>query len=499
MIAESPDARVTAPPTPAPEHAQPARHLARGALAVLSTQPFTWAASLASVILVPRVLGADGLGRFSIAWAIGTFAGGIAATGLRTFVGRRVAAEPDSAGTYTWSAFAVSAGYFVVVAALVMAILALLRPAAVDLAIVALALSGAFLWTIQGIVTAVLMSTGRHIRYALTSASFSIVGTLGGLVALVAGAGAHGYGLGLLAGWAVMTGILVVGSGLPVTRSAVQVAYLREVLVGSVPFLGTNLALSVRGQTDVVITGLLLQPGIAGWLAAAYRITNVAVFIPSAIAAPLLPALTSVRAAPGRYASILGTSVTTTLLLIVPICGAIFSLAPVIPGLLGWPAELDHAVPLMRILAFQQVIVAVDMMLVTGYIALGRERTWLRVTLIGAVFNPVVNLAAIPVAQALTENGAIGAAIVEVATELLFMCAVLFLMPGGTLGRREVSAALRVVVCGLGLVGVATVLLPAGPLVAGAAGGLTYVGLAITLRLLRPQQLQMLRMALRRT
>lgn len=485
-----------APQEPAERH-QSAAHIARGAFASLSTQPFTWATSLASVVLVPRLLGADGLGRFSIAWTIGSMAGLVAAGGLRPFITRRVATQPESAATYAWAGFVVTAVSSVCMAALTLPVITLFADPAIDISLVAMALFGALLWSAQGIITGVLMSLGRHTRYALSSASFTIVGTSAGLTALLLGGGPHGYGLALLAGWSTMTVVLWYGSGLRITRSAVQPRLFREILFGGVPFMSANLALSVRGESDVVLTGLLLQPGVAGWLAAAYRIINITVFIPAALATPLLPALTQARGLPGRFRAILSGSLATTLLLVVPVSGTIFALAPIIPRVLGWPAELEHSVPLMRILAFQQVLIAVDMMLSIGLIALGLERKWLRVAIAGAVFNPALNLAAIPLAQLLTANGAVGAAIVEVVTETLFLGGALILMPRGMLGRPELANAGRVLICGLVFVGTVTALLPIGWILALGAGGVTYAVLAALLGLLRIRQLRDLRVALR--
>lgn len=473
------------------------RHMARGAFAVLSTQPFTWAASLASAVLVPRFLGADGLGRFAIAWTIASLAGLIASAGLPQFVGRKVATEPARAATYAWGGLVVVALSSLVVAIGVGGGIAALHVAAVDLELVAIGMVAAVTAAAQGIMTGVLMGVGRHVRYALTSASYALVGTGCGLGALLLGADARGYALALLSGWTGVTALLWLTSGLPFGRAALRPSLLRELFVGGFPFVGWNLALGIRGQTDVMITGLLLQPSVAGWLGAAYRIINFAVFIPTIIATPLLPALTRAKERPDRYRLILKESLATVLLLIVPVSAAIFVLAPFIPRLLGWPDELDHAIPLMMILAFQQTLVGVDFVLGVGLIALGLERKWLRVAVAGAVFNPLFNLAAIPIAQALTANGAIGAALVEVVTETLFLGGAIALMPKGILGGDMVKSAGRIVGCGAVFVAVATLLRPFGPFVSAGAGGLSYVVLAIAVGALRLEQIREVRLALR--
>ena len=246
-----------------------------------------------------------------------------------------------------------------------------------------------------------------------------------------------------------------------------------------------------------LLTGLLLQPSVAGWLAAAYRIINAVVFIPTVITTPLMPALSRARAFPHAYRALLGSSLAMVLLLTVPVSGMLLVLAPAIPGILGWPAGLEHSVPLLMILAFQQTLVAIDTVLGTSLIALRLEHSWLRVAVFGAIFNPGLNLLIIPLAQSLTGNGAIGAAGVEVTTELIFLACAVALTPRGLLGRDTLSVAARTVACGLVLVAAGTLLRPFGLILAVPAAGIAYMGAAVALGVLRPRQLRAVRLALR--
>lgn len=486
-----------APVETTPDDGHSARRMTRGAVAMLSTQPFTWAAAVVWAILVPRYLGADGAGRFSIAWTIAGIAGLVASAGLPSYVTRKVAHQPERAAEFAWGGLAAVAISSLGVALILLTTLQLVHSSSIDLEIVAIGIAAAMTAAAQGIMTSVLMGAGRHVRYAFTSASYAIVGTVACTSALVLGAGVTGYAAAMLAGWASVTVLLWATSGMRPTRAAVRPALLRELFVGGLPFIGWSVALSVRGQADVVLAGLLLQPAVAGWLWAAYRIINFAVFIPTIIATPLLPALARIKDRPALCRKLLKDSLSAVLLLIVPVSAAIFALAPAIPSFLGWPAELEHSVPVMMILSFQQTLVAVDVVLGMSLIALGLERRWLRVAVVGAIFNPLLNLIAIPLAQSATANGAIGAAIVEVVTETLFLGGALILMPKGILGRDMLSTAARILGCGAVFVGVAVVLRPLGPFVAAGAGAVSYAILAVAVGALRPQQVRAVRLALR--
>jgi O-antigen/teichoic acid export membrane protein len=353
------------------------------------------------------------------------------------------------------------------------------------------------LFTVQAVVQAVLIGLGRNAHFAISVAGTQVLTMSMGLVALFAGGDVHAYMGASLAGSAIATGLLLATSGLDFSRAGLAVHEMRDLAVGGLPFFGWSVALRIRGGFDVILTGILLQASVAGWLVAAYRIISVPVFIPTVIATPLLPALSRSRGEPAAFRKLLQESLAAVHLLTVPVSASIFAVAPGIPAFLGWRESLQHAVPVITILALQQPLVATDIVLGVSLLALGLERPWFRVAVVGAIVNPVLNLLAIPLTQSLTGNGAIGAALVEVGTECVFLAGALYLTPRGLLGRDSVSRAGRTVVAGLALVVVARTLLPYGLPLAFITGCIAYVGAALALGVLRPQQLRAVRVALR--
>lgn len=495
VLEETKPANVGGAEAPSSEASRP---VARGAFAMLSTQPLTWAASLAAIVLVPRYLGDDGLGRFAIAWTIGGYISLVAALGLPNYVTRKVAIEPARAAIYAWGAIVVMTLIALPLMAVVLAVVAILRPTAIDMWLVLAGMSVTLVWSMQSILLSAFIGLQRHAHYAWLGAGASVVVTATGLAALVAGdGGVYGYAGAILIATVAITTAQWALSGLRFTRASVTPRILKELVVGGLPFLWWNIALRVRENADVVMTGLLLRPGVAGWLSAAYRIIGVTVFIPTVITTPLLPVLSKLRDNHTEYRAILRDSLATVLLFTVPASATIFVFAPAIPDLLGWPLELRHSIPVIMILAFQQVLIGVDMVLATSLIALGRERQWLRVAIAASLFNLAVNLIAIPAAEAIGGNGAVGAAIVEVATELVFLGCAISLTPRGLLGRDLLLRALRTVACGLVFVAVASFLRPHSLALALVAGGGAYLVAAVALGVLRPAHIRAVRLALR--
>jgi O-antigen/teichoic acid export membrane protein len=447
--------------------------------------------------LLPRYLGDDGLGRLAIAWTIGSLVGTTGSLGLASFVTRKVATDPARAATYAWGGIAVVILVVSLLGGAVLATVILLRPPAIDIPLAAIMVASALVFAVQGVIASALVGLGRNARFAWSTAASTIVGTAAGLTILLLGGGVYAYAAVIMIAGAGAAALMWWSSGLPLRRAALAPALLRELVAGGLPFLAWNVVLRVRSDIDVVLVGLLLRPGIAGWLAAAYRIIGVTVFIPTVITTPLMPALSRSRAEPEVYRSLLRESLATVLLLTVPVSAFIFALAPTIPTLLGWPESLNNAVPLMMLLAFQQTLVGVDMVLGVSLVALGLERPWLRVAIIAALFNPLVNLVAIPLSQSLVGNGGVGAAIVELATERIFLVGAIRLTPRHLLGADSLVGAGRTLAAGLVLLLVATLLQSSGPLIVLAAGGAAYAAAAFAFGAIRPRQLRALQLALR--
>jgi O-antigen/teichoic acid export membrane protein len=79
----------------------------------------------------------------------------------------------------------------------------------------------------------------------------------------------------------------------------------------------------------------------------------------------------------------------------------------------------------------------------SALIAADRQTAWTIIAGGAAVLNILLNLVAIPLTMHAFGNGAIGAAIVTVGTEVFMMVGALMLRPAGIMDRPTVSFALR--------------------------------------------------------
>src|SRR5438105_222759 len=72
-----------------------AASIGRGALALLSTQPLTWTASLLTAALVPHFLGDSKLGDYTLAVTITGLTGILVSAGIPGSLARHVATHPE--------------------------------------------------------------------------------------------------------------------------------------------------------------------------------------------------------------------------------------------------------------------------------------------------------------------------------------------------------------------------------------------------------------------
>jgi O-antigen/teichoic acid export membrane protein len=106
----------------------------------------------------------------------------------------------------------------------------------------------------------------------------------------------------------------------------------------------------------------------------------------------------------------------------------------------------------MQILAGHIPLAAMDTVLAIALISSNRQGPYLWVSVAAAIFNPIACIILIRWADGRYGNGAIGAAIVTVATELVVLVGAMLLRSPGVLDRRSISHCLRIVAAGLCIV-----------------------------------------------
>jgi O-antigen/teichoic acid export membrane protein len=157
-------------------------------------------------------------------------------------------------------------------------------------------------------------------------------------------------------------------------------------------------------------------------------------------------------------------------------------------SVLGYSADYRNAIPLVQILSTGLPVIAVDVILGALLIAVDRQRQWLVVGCVALVLNPLLNSVAIPWTQRHYGNGAVGASVVTVTTEIVMLLGALRLRPAGILDERTAAYSMRCLLAAAAMVPV-VVLLGDEPLAVEIVAGIAvYAAASIAMRTLRPRR-----------
>jgi O-antigen/teichoic acid export membrane protein len=221
--------------------------------------------------------------------------------------------------------------------------------------------------------------------------------------------------------------------------------------------------------------------------------------IPGIVFAPWLPRLVRAFAQVGNplLAKTARTPMEFVLVASIPIAAGTIMVAHVLIRVV-YGASFQGAVPAMIVLAFCIPAIYVNMMLNWVLVAAKRQIVWTYVMVGAAIVNPLLNLVLIPATQARYHNGAIGAALSLLLTELLMDGAGFILVGRRVLDRASLRRCALAVIASAGMWTVAYGARTFGQPVALAAGVATLGILTLALHILTPQEAALVRSAFAR-
>lgn len=276
---------------------------------------------------------------------------------------------------------------------------------------------------------------------------------------------------------------------------------LRRIFVGGLPFLIWVIFGEIYIRIDVLMLSLMTSASVVGWYGAATRLYATFLFVPNILSTAVFPAMMRMGAKAtdeGAFARASERVLNLLLFAVIPISFGIIVIADPLVLLLYGHGAFQNAAPNLQVLGFSVLLVSVDMALGTVLIARGKEKQWAVMAIAAAVFNPLVNLWAIPLTTRLYGNGGIGAAAATALTEVLMMAGALWLMPKGIFTRRNLQVGLKGCAIGVAMVVLLRVWGEQNLVLLIAAGALFYLPLAWLLGVLPREDLAHMRHALGR-
>ena len=420
---------------------RPLSRIRQNLVSLTLSQLSTFLLAVFTVAVVPKYLGPESYGSLAAAAAYLALFTLAATLGSGTFLLKTLSREPSELGRYTYNALIMKVAISVVLMGFAIGLSILLRYPAESQILIGVGSIGILFGALTDICAAGLQASGRITRLAVWAAIQRYVGGLIGIGIVLAHHGVVEYAVVVTCSSVIS--LIAYCRGLwPDIRAhhRVDLRLWRSIATGGLPYFFWNAILLVYGSIDILMLQRLTDTATVGWYNLAYTWIGIPIFFPTVLVTSVLPSLSaSAFHDHAGFTNTVNKALRLAVFVGTPMAIGIALVSADIIRLFRYPASFSNAIPLMRILSVHIPIVGVDMVLATALTAKDRQKAWVMVGVIAALFNPAVNLYAIPATRRAYGNGAIGASVVTVATELVMMLGAIWLRPRGVLDRRTTS------------------------------------------------------------
>jgi O-antigen/teichoic acid export membrane protein len=473
--------------------------VARNVTSLAGGQAVTWTMTLVWTLIVPRALGPTGLGLVVGAMSVSGVLGVLLGLGTRNYLVREIVVDRAGASKLIGTALVTRLLLVPVLAIAVLVIARVAHYGPEQSTVLYLAGAATILTLLAEPMQAGFQAIERMQYLAYGDVINKTAQSLLGIALVLIGFRA----IGVMANVAAVAGVVVVLNALWLCRyipidlhtSARQV---RRMLRNSMAYWAFGLFSMVYLWLDTILIGLLTHSEVVGWYGASTRLFQTLMFIPVMVSTAWLPKL--VTAHEEGHDQLLKAARTPLMLVLVvaaPVCAGLAMMATwVIRGLYG--GAFGPAVPVITILAFCIPLMYANIMLATVLVAAKRQSVWTWVMAGATLVNLPANLVLIPLAQARWGNGAIGAALGLVLTEIVIVGFGVVIVGRRVFDRAAARRIAITVIASAAMWAAGYAVSAHGPIVTLLAGGATFVAIAAATRLVTLDELRQLVGAIRR-
>jgi O-antigen/teichoic acid export membrane protein len=462
----------------------------RNFASMLASQMFTWLLSIGVLIAAPRILGATSYGEYEFSFAFMQFFALAAAFGTRQTLVREIAKDPSRAPDLVTNALLLSVVWTAVLGAGAIGLAAAIGYPGTVMTLMAIMACQMMFSTLDLPATAGFQGLQRMGGLAASAAVQELIAAGVGLLLLWRGMGVVWFAAAFATSYLVQATINFVRYRPHLAGGRVHRPIWRELVVGGTPFFLMAAILAIYGTIDIPILQRLAGDAAVGQYVVAFRWVSLPAFLTSIVTTALYPALVSRRFSdPQGFRDQANKALRLVILTSMPIVVGLVLVSDDIIHLL-YGNKLPGAIPVMRILAVHLPLVSITMVIGTAVAAIDRQKIWVIIGCFAAVFNIGSNLVVIPWAAHRFHNGAIGAAIITVATELLVTAGAARNRPPGVFDRTVSWSCAKCLVACAAFVPVVLVLHDALLVVKVAAAAVTFLVATVAMRVIPRAELR---------
>jgi O-antigen/teichoic acid export membrane protein len=478
------------------------QRIVRNAAALLASQPLTWLLTLAFTIIVPRNVGPGEWGEWTIAVTVGQLTGMLFELGANTVLLKGMSRYPDDSER----------------ALGVMLMLRLVLSPLVVLAMVGFSLVAGY--SLHTRLLLAVYALGIAANYATTPALYAlqalermhfsaVVSVLNGLILTVGafvivkllGAGIISIGFLALVSQLVASAVLFGNLRRFIRfRPVIDLELVKQLVHQGLPYWATGGFFMLYAWLDGVMLSVMGATTENGWYGVAMRMVSTPGFLLVAVTSAVFPALSRGLGSGGDgSADVVGRTFRLLVTLSMPMAAGLVLVSSNLVTLLYGPWFAGSG-PALAVLAYTIPPVFVATLANQCLVAADRQVQWTVVMGALCVVNLGLNLFTIPYFHSQYHNGALGASVALLVTDVASGVLGFILLPASV--RPAVRAALPAVL----RAALATLVMAAAvyPLrhrflpIPVAAGAVVFVAAALLLRVFPSDELDLMREAVRR-
>ena len=446
------------------------------------SQVVTWILAAIWTLFVPRRIGPEGMGLIVMAWAAAAIFQAFGSLGLRTMLVREIAADPQRAPQLIGSAMMIRAVSIIPCAAITGLYLRLGHFGPEHALVLYLATGVAVCTLFFEPLLAGFQALERMQYLAYTEVLNKGLLTACGIALVLMGFKAIALvALMLGAAIAVLVLNLFWSRRYFAIEWRIEPSRLRGLLRAALPYWSYGVFFNVYLWVASAMLAALTSTAAVGWYGGPAKLFGTLMFVPVILSMAWLPKLVSAYGeGPERLKLVAREPTEQIMILALPISvGAALSAGPLVGILYG--AAFAPSVPVLVILALSVAPTYFNIVVNQILIACNRQATWTKALGVACIVNPILNLVLIQGCQQRFHNGAIGAALAFLLTELL-LAAIGLIIIHPFLHQETAFRLARSAVATAGMAAVVYVLAPAGLLLQVVVGAVSFLVLALPLR-----------------
>lgn len=451
------------------------RSIGRNLLDLLMSQAVTWVLSTLVTLIQPRFLGDVGQGQLRLAYSLWLIVDVLVGFGTATYLTLQVARDRERGLAMVRPIIAWRATFYIVGWGVLAAYLVLSGASRQLVSVVILIGIAAMMLSLAAVARAALVGL-ENMRYpAIADVVGKLLHVTLVIVVLVAGGRVVAVASVAIAASAVNAFLLVHYLRRFPRRDLSVTVPIRHIVTASAAFLVGEASLIVYQQVDTVVMSMLVDRGELGWYAAADQLFASLLFVPSILMMTLFPVFGRLHEEdPEALRRLVGRAITTLMLFSVPIGIGTLVVGPrIAPVLFG--SEFEGAGPVLAVLGVV-IIITTETILIGRYaIAIGHQRFWNIVMIIGIVLTIPLDLVLVPWTESRYGNGAIGGALAYVVTETFMLTVGVWKFARTAVSPTTAVKAVRILLAGAALFAAAWPLRDRFLLTPIAAGAAAYV------------------------